>query len=167
MIIEVTPLIFKKIHHSIFKDFFCPIPFHIITTETRNFLTNGMFKVLHTSHKSKLPCFYFTVRKQSLRRLCFYTCLSPPPSRADTPPPGSGTPLGPGTNPEQAPPPPPGSRPPGTRDGYCCGRYASYWNAFLFNYSFQFQNYAESLVKMGIFLLKCMTSSPFVVCLTI
>ena len=28
------------------------------------------------------------------------------------------TPLGPGTPP--------------SRDGYCCGRYASYWNAFLF-----------------------------------
>ena len=25
---------------------------------------------------------------------------------------------------------PPGSRPPG-RDSHCCGRYASYWNAFL------------------------------------
>ena len=32
---------------------------------------------------------------------------------------------------------PPRSRPPGTehppRDGYCCGRYASYWNAFLYS----------------------------------
>ena len=47
--------------------------------------------------------------------------------RADTPPPGSGTPLeadlpGPGT-PLGADPPP--------ADGYCCGEYASYWNAFL------------------------------------
>ena len=35
-------------------------------------------------------------------------------------------------------PPPSGSRPPGAdttppgRDGHCCGRHASYWNAFLF-----------------------------------
>ena len=45
--------------------------------------------------------------------------------------------------PDQAPPPDqvrprsrhsPGSRhpPPSTADGYCCGRYACYWNAFLF-----------------------------------
>ena len=133
MIIEMTPLIFKKIHHSIFKDlFFCPIPFHIITTETRNFLTNGMFKVLHTSHKSKLPCFYFYRPQTKFAKVMFfYTCLSVILFTSRHPPPGS--------------------RPPGTRDGYCCGRYASYWNAFLFDYSFQFQNYAESLVKMGIF----------------
>ena len=37
-------------------------------------------------------------------------------------PPGPATPLGSDT--------PPSTRPPG-RDGYCCGRYASYWNAFL------------------------------------
>ena len=46
---------------------------------------------------------------------------------ADTPqeqtPPRADTPL------EQTPP---GSRPPPPRDGHCCGRYASYWNAFLF-----------------------------------
>ena len=60
------------------------------------------------------------------------TC--PPPSRyapAGTPPgqvhpihppPGRYTPLG-----QVHPPPPP--RP---ADGYCCGRYASYWNAFFF-----------------------------------
>ena len=34
-------------------------------------------------------------------------------------------PLGPGTPPRQVPPPP-------QADGCCCGRYASYWNAFLF-----------------------------------
>ena len=27
---------------------------------------------------------------------------------------------------------PPDQAPPPSRDGYCCGRYASYWNAFLF-----------------------------------
>ena len=73
-----------------------------------------------------------------LRRLCFYTCLSvilftggglpqcmlgyhPPGTRH---PPGA-DPPGPGTPPEQPPP----------ADSYCCGRYASYWNAFLFKFS--------------------------------
>ena len=27
------------------------------------------------------------------------------------------------------------SRPPTPQDGYCCRRYASYWNAFLFSYA--------------------------------
>ena len=70
---------------------------------------------------------------------------------------GAGTPPGPGTHPgDQAPPwtrhpprpgtprsrhprpggtrhPPPGpGTPPTPADGYCCGRYASYWNAFFF-----------------------------------
>ena len=69
-----------------------------------------------------------------------------------TPPPGMVHPLGPGTPPwdqvhpprtrysppsgsrytpqKQVPTPGPGTPPPA--DGYCCGRYASYWNAFLF-----------------------------------
>ena len=41
-----------------------------------------------------------------------------PPSGAGTP--GAGIPPGAGTS-------PPGA------DGYCCGWYASYWNAFLFS----------------------------------
>ena len=55
-----------------------------------------------------------------LRWLCFYTCLSVCPQGV------GGLPqcmLGYHTR-EQAPPPPP------TANGYCCGRYASYWNAF-------------------------------------
>ena len=67
----------------------------------------------------------FTARKRSLRRLCFYTCLSvhrgeylgryPPrqvtPLRASTPPPGQVRPLGrytpwAGTPPGQVQPPP-------------------------------------------------------------
>ena len=51
--------------------------------------------------------------------------------------------LGYHTLPEQAPPPPeqgtsPQEQAPPPTDGYCCRRYASYWNAFLFsiyNYS--------------------------------
>ena len=60
-----------------------------------------------------------------------------PPGLGTPPGPGTPTPqtrhlppLGPGTTRDQAQPPGPGS-PPGA-DGYCCGRYASYWNAFLF-----------------------------------
>ena len=49
----------------------------------------------------------------------------PPPEQV---PPGADTP-------EQTPPPkqtPPRSRHPPPRYSHCCGRYASYWNAFLF-----------------------------------
>ena len=28
----------------------------------------------------------------------------------------------------------------GRRDGHCCGRYASYWNAFLFSWEYQLQS---------------------------
>ena len=75
----------------------------------------------------------------NLRRLCFYTCLSvhrvgsasvhagitlprrrhPPPSRH----PPSRHPPGPDWKQAHSPPP---------ADGYGCGQYASYWNAFLF-----------------------------------
>ena len=52
-----------------------------------------------------------------------------PPDQAGTPPDQAGTPPGPGRN-------PPGTRPPpGTADSgirSTFGRYASYWNAFLF-----------------------------------
>ena len=76
-------------------------------------------------------------RKQSLRRLCFYTCLSVIlftggryPSRSPGPHPrgelrglawGVSRPT-PGGSPGQTP----------QAGGYCCGRYASYWNAFLY-----------------------------------
>ena len=78
-----------------------------------------------------------------MARQCSYTCLSvilfkggvflsacwdthtpwqtPPPSRADT------LPLG-RTPSKHAPP---GQTPPAKANGYCCGWYASYWNAFL------------------------------------
>ena len=74
-----------------------------------------------------------------------YTPLGPgtPPSTRYTP--RADTPLGPGTHPQDQVHPPgtrytpwdqvhplgPGT-PPLPRYGHCCGRYASYWNAFLF-----------------------------------
>ena len=57
---------------------------------------------------------------------------------SDQAPPQEQTPSGPGTPPGEDTPGPgtPQSRHSRTRpppeDGYCCGRYASYWNAFLF-----------------------------------
>ena len=62
-----------------------------------------------------------TARKQSLRRLCFYTCLSFCPQSGGVSAPGMGGCLLPGGCLVETP-----------HDGYCCGRYASYWNAFLF-----------------------------------
>ena len=46
-------------------------------------------------------------------------------------PPGQAPP--PRQTPHWAGTPTPGQMPPTTADGYCCGRYASYWNAFLLN----------------------------------
>ena len=46
-------------------------------------------------------------------------------------PPDQVHPPGPGT------PPDPGTPPPRPRYGHCCGRYASYWNAFLFDQIFR------------------------------
>ena len=99
-----------------------------------------------------------------LRRLCFYTCLSVILFTGG----GStwaGTPLGVGTPQEQVHSPrsrytpregTPRAGTPGSRytpqagtplvqvhppaDGYCCGRYASYWNAF---FSFKCYCYRE------------------------
>ena len=51
--------------------------------------------------------------------------IPPPKSRHTPPPTGAGTPS-------PSRPPAPGAGTPPPADGYCCGRYASYWNAFLF-----------------------------------
>ena len=65
--------------------------------------------------------------------VCLSACWDTTPPGAGTPPPeqapkGAGTPTRAGPTPQEQPPreqaPPPA-------DGYCCGRYASYWNAFL------------------------------------
>ena len=102
-----------------------------------------------------LKCILVTVRNEVAKVMFLHlsvcpqggVCLSacwdtnPPPPGAD--PPGSRHPL------EQTLPPradtpqcrhPPGAGTP-PADGYCCGRYASYWNAFLFidNNAFRFQ----------------------------
>ena len=77
-----------------------------------------------------LVTFIFLPSATKLRRLCFYTCLSVHgwgvgiPACTEADPPGADTPPGADI--------PPGADTPLGRDGYCCGRYATYWNAFLF-----------------------------------
>ena len=84
--------------------------------------------VCHSVHRGGLPqCIlgYHAPRADSL------WTEAPPPPGADTTqtrhPPGADTPRT--RHPPRADTPP-GPAPPA--DGYCCGRYASYWNAFLF-----------------------------------
>ena len=50
---------------------------------------------------------------------------------AEIPPLGAGTHSGAGTPPIRRHPPGAGTFPPA--DGYCCGQYVSYWNAFFLN----------------------------------
>ena len=97
-----------------------------------------------------------------LRRLCFYTCLSfcsqggrglclsacwdtnPTQTRH---PPGSRHPPR-----EQTPPQtrhPPRSRHPPPADGHYCGRYACYWNAFLFGQFFPKTALKQDSIKVG------------------
>ena len=67
---------------------------------------------------------YLPSANEVAERLCFYTCLSfCPQGSVCRHPPGSRHPWEADT-PSEADTPPP--------NGYCCGRYASYWNAFLF-----------------------------------
>ena len=98
-----------------------------------------------------------TVCKQSLRRLCFYTCLSFCSQWGCLGPGPGGLPRGGCPDPGGRPRPGggPGSEGRGVQaqaqggvhpsiteadtppvDSYCCGLYASYWNAFLFIYVF-------------------------------
>ena len=70
-----------------------------------------------------------------------WDATTPSPQTRHPPRPG---PSGPAPPPDQASPwdqvpprtrhSPPGLGTPPGADGYCCGRYASYWNAFLFAY---------------------------------
>ena len=72
-----------------------------------------------------LNCLLVTVRNEVAKVMFLHLCVCPQRGclpqcmRGYHPPPGS-------RHPPQSRPPPP------LADGYCCGRYASYWNAFLF-----------------------------------
>ena len=129
----------------------------------RDKVSDKEMEVIHLTVMSHLRyCWYcinatqvVTVYKRSLRRLCFYTCLSfCPPGGGGA---GVSAPVGspdPHLGGLQAHPrgglqthtrggvsrPTPGGCIPACTEaapppyGYCCGRYTSYWNAFLFNY---------------------------------
>ena len=109
---------------------------------------------LPSATKLRRLCFY---RRLSVHggRGCLPQCMvgyhpqsRHPPSRADTPPEQTPSwsrhPRSRHPPPEQTPPradnpreqTPPQSRHPPPRNSHCCGRYASYWNAFLLIYNF-------------------------------
>ena len=133
----------------------------IYLTDPVNITVKGFsrkWKYTRISWYKKQMCstWFITARKRSLRRLCFYTCLSFCPqgesdSRGCLIPGGLvwGGCLLPGVWSGGGVPAPGGSGPgsawsqgkggawsrgvwrPPSWDGYCCGRYASSWNAFL------------------------------------
>ena len=106
-----------------------------------------------------------TARKRRLQRLCFHTCLSScsqgvvvsqhalqvcrPIPRGEVE--GSGLGVFPGPHPGgclqahtrgEYPSMHWGRHPP-PADSYCCGRYASYWNAFLFLHNFEMNHITQ------------------------
>ena len=109
-----------------------------ILTQWPNLKTMGetlkLFKIIWKLYCTISNIYIVTARKRSLRRLCFYTCLSvhwggvpgQVHSRAGTPPgrytPRADTPPWAGT--------PPTTVHAGIRS--ISGRYASHWNVFLF-----------------------------------
>ena len=80
----------------------------------------------------------FTVRKRSCRKVMFSQACVKNGGVYQTPPQQTRQTLPQADNPMGRHPPgqtPPGHMPPSPRQvplGYCSGRYASYWNAFLF-----------------------------------
>ena len=91
-----------------------------------------------------LECFLVTVRNKVAKVMFLRACVCPQevggvPDQVH--PPGPGTPPGTRYTPSPRPGTPPGRYTPPPRYGQCCGRYASYWNAFLF--SFYFCGYHE------------------------
>ena len=95
-------------------------------------------------HRHRTALNIFLPSSTKLRRLYFYTCLSicsrgwgSAPLHAGIHPPGTKSrhPL----DQKETPPPTKSRHPVGPKadtppqDGYCCGRYASYWNALLLN----------------------------------
>ena len=112
-------------------------------------LCNHVF-LLPSATKLQRLCFY---RRLSVHRggggVCLSACWDTTPPRADllgadtpleqTPPPGADTPQSrqpPRADPPEQTPPrtkyTPGTKYTPPKYGHCCGRYASYWNAFLF-----------------------------------
>ena len=103
-----------------------------------------------------LECILVTARKRSLRRLCFYTCLSfcshclPQCMLGYTPPP-AGTRHHPG---KQTPPQEADTPSACWEIWATSGPYASYWNAYLFTFKFGFNCVTETLLTWPIHLHK-------------
>ena len=90
--------------------------------------TNTMY-LLHLFDLLRVVGNVFTARKRRLRRLCFHRCLSVDRGVSLTETPLDRDPPG------QRPAPltdPPDRDPPHGQSTVTSGRYASYWNAFLF-----------------------------------
>ena len=106
----------------------------------RFFLKN--YDIYPTSKSFTSLTLFFTVRNEVAKVMFLHLSAGIPPSpREQTPPPPrAGTPPGADTSPWSRHPPPEQAHPPREQtppaDGYCCGRYASYRNAFLFKYCF-------------------------------
>ena len=105
------------------------VHFRVVTglaneVDSSNLSSPSLPKLLPSATKLRRLCFY---RRLSVHRggggVCLSACWDPTHWSRHPPcsrPPGSRH-------------TPPGSRhPPPGRDGHCCGRYASYWNAFLY-----------------------------------
>ena len=104
----------------------------------------------------QLHSLVITVSKRGLRRLCFQRCLFVCLSTGwGCPGKGPGGCPGPGLGVVVSTPRPEGQgvfqhalrqTPPPPADGYCCGRYASYWNAFLLlGYFYIFHRYVTNV----------------------
>ena len=105
--------------------------------------TKRIMSYLHSCYRPQRSCegYVFTPVCQSFVHrggVCPIACWDTPPRTKNKHPPGpkadTPTPPGPKADPQdqrQTLPQDQRQTPPG--DGYCCGRYASYWNAFLFS----------------------------------
>ena len=101
----------------------------------RFFLKN--YDIYPTSKSFTSLTLFFTVRNEVAKVMFLHLSAGIPPSRREqTPPREQAPPLEQTTPPPGAGTPPSGADPPPPADGYCCGMYASYWNAFLFKYCF-------------------------------
>ena len=100
----------------------------------------GDFQQAHRHYRPQQSCenYVFTPVCYSVHRGGLPQCKLGYHTPGTRHPPGAGTPPWSRHPPDQTPPvpaplgPAPLGADPPSGDGYCCGRYASYWNAFLF-----------------------------------
>ena len=105
----------------LYKSFDANVPdgMAVVTAANRQYLALSYWSV------KILVCELITVRNEVAKVMFLHLSVHRGSAsvHAGIPSPGRGHP------PDQAPPPPGVGTP--LADGYCCGRYASYWNAFL------------------------------------